>query len=111
MAISKSSNSTISHLTREEANQYEVDHEAFFTITDKNGYNYYRVDIPNTDISKLTKIIEECEYIENESWNAGQNFFDYFKKCNLLTYIVDNNKIIGFQLFSSCCFLNPPKKT
>ena len=84
----------------EDENAYEIDHEEFYTITDKNGVKFYRVDIQNTDIYKLKKIIDGCEAVENACWDAQEKFYDYFTGRDLLVYIVHKGSIVGFQLLS-----------
>ncbi len=79
---------------------YELEHDDFYTITDKKGFKYYRVDIKHTDFSKLKKIIEECKNIENKNWNAQSDFYEYIMERDLLIYILKDNKIAGFFLLS-----------
>lgn len=83
---------------------YEIEHAPFYTITDRAGYDYYQVDIKNTELSKLKKIIEACETVESACWDAQENFQNYFIARDLLTYIVKNGEVVGFQLLSFWVF-------
>ena len=78
--------------------QYSIEHEDFFTIKNKEGFQFYTVDIKNVDISKIKTIIEACEKVESECWKAQEDFYAYFIERDLVTYIVKDHKIVGFQL-------------
>lgn len=79
---------------------YDIEHEPFFTIENKSGYKYYQVDIKNVDLERLEKIIRACEEVEKASWGAQESFYNYFIERDLLTYIVKDGEVIGFQLLS-----------
>jgi hypothetical protein len=64
------------------------------------GFNYYGVDISNTHINELEDLISACEAVENDTWKAQENFFEYFKKCDLLIYAEKGGKVVGFCLVS-----------
>lgn len=64
------------------------------------GFNYYGVDISNTDINDLEDMISACEAVENDTWKAQENFFEYFKKCDLLIYAEKGGQVVGFCLVS-----------
>ena len=64
------------------------------------GFNYYGVDISNTDISELKDLINACEAVENDTWKAQENFFEYFKRSDLLIYAEKGGQIVGFCLVS-----------
>lgn len=64
------------------------------------GFDYYTVDLKNTPNEKLTAVLEECELIEKSCWDAQENFIDYAKKRDLLTYAMHNGKMVGFQIAS-----------
>lgn len=81
---------------------YEIDHPEFYTIKDKNGFSYYRVDVQHIPLQKLQKIIEGCEAVEKACWAAQENFHDYFKTKDLLIYIVKDGQIVAFQVLSYC---------
>jgi hypothetical protein len=64
------------------------------------GFNYYGVDISNTDISDIEDLISACEAVENDTWKAQENFYDYFKRCDLLIYAEKGGQVVGFCLVS-----------
>ena len=64
------------------------------------GYRFFTVDINNTPRKKLAAILKECEAIEKSCWVAQENFFEYAKKRNLLTYAVYKGKAVAFQILS-----------
>ena len=83
-----------------------------FWMIEHKDVNYYIVDIKKTDINAIKNIISGCAAVEAECWNPQEDFYDYIKKCDLLSYAVANNQIIGFDaatLFyhgSICLFSN-----
>jgi hypothetical protein len=64
------------------------------------GFNYYGVDISNTDISEIEDLITACEAVENDTWKAQENFYEYFKRCDLLIYAEKGGQVVGFCLVS-----------
>ena len=64
------------------------------------GFNFYTIDINNTSSARLDAIIKQCEAIEKACWIPQENFSEYASKKNLLTYIMKDKKIIGFQIMS-----------
>lgn len=64
------------------------------------GYRFFTIDIKNTPRKKLDAILRECERIEKCCWTAQENFFEYAKKRNIITYAVHDDRIIGFQIAS-----------
>jgi len=64
------------------------------------GFNYYGVDISNSDISEIEDLINACEAVENDTWMAQENFYEYFKKCDLLIYAEKGGQVVGFCLVS-----------
>ncbi|HPS59019.1 MAG TPA: hypothetical protein PK514_13015 [Spirochaetota bacterium] len=64
------------------------------------GYRFFTIDIKNTPKKKLDAVLRECELIEKACWIAQENFFDYARKRNLLTYAVHEGKVIAFQIAS-----------
>lgn len=80
--------------------QYDIEHEPFFTIENKQGFKFYTVEIQHTDIERLKTIIQGCEEVEQECWQAQESFYDYFAERDMVTYIVKDHKIVGFQLVS-----------
>ncbi|MBU0994302.1 MAG: hypothetical protein KJ737_17565 [Proteobacteria bacterium] len=79
---------------------YEINHHEFHTIKDRNGFDYYRVDIQHANLNKLQKIIQGCEAVEKACWSAQEKFYDYFKSKDLLIYVVKDEKIVAFQILS-----------
>ncbi len=70
--------------------------EAFWAIEYK-GIHYYIVDLKKTDMNAIKDIIDGCAAVEAECWNAQENFYDYIRKCDLLSYAVVKDRIIGFD--------------
>ncbi|MBU0992063.1 MAG: hypothetical protein KJ737_06175 [Proteobacteria bacterium] len=83
-----------------EKEQYDIEYDGFFTIKNRQGFKFYTVDIKNTDISRLKKIVGACEKVENACWTAQENFYSYFNERDMITYIVKDGKVVGFQLLS-----------
>lgn len=67
-----------------------------FRIINSKGIDYYMIDLRNTDINMVMDIIDECAIVEQECWKAQENFHDYIQKCDMLSYAVINNRIVGF---------------
>ncbi len=78
--------------------QYNIEHEDFFTIQNKDGFRFYTIDIKHVDISRIKTIIDDCEKVESECWKAQEDFYSYFIERDLVTYIVKDHKLVGFQL-------------
>lgn len=85
---------------------YDIEHEPFFTISSPSGYKYYQVAIKDAEAEKLQKIMDACEAVEKACWHAQEEFRKYFKERDLLSYIVKDGKLIGFQLLS--CWISEP---
>ncbi|OHD66101.1 MAG: hypothetical protein A2176_04065 [Spirochaetes bacterium RBG_13_51_14] len=64
------------------------------------GFNFYGVDISNSRIDELDRIISACEAVENDTWKAQEDFFSYCKKSDLLFYAEKGGQIVGFCLVS-----------
>jgi len=64
------------------------------------GYRYFTIDLQNTPQKKLNAVLKECERIEKSCWVAQENFFEYAKKRNLLTYAVHQGQVVAFQIVS-----------
>lgn len=64
------------------------------------GFRLYSINIKNTPVNELEVILNECEAVEKSCWDAQENFHDYAKKRDLLTYVVKNEKIVAFQIAS-----------
>jgi hypothetical protein len=69
-------------------------------IVQHKGFNYYVIDLKNSDFSVLDEIITGCEAVESDTWKAQEDFFDYIKKSDILVYAEKDGRIIGFNLVS-----------
>jgi len=74
-----------------------------FLIMSNKGYNYYVIDLKLVDWNKIWNIIKACEAVENECWKAQENFFDYLKKCDVLSYTEKDGRIIAFDAVTLLC--------
>ncbi len=72
-----------------------INYQDFWIINSK-GIDYYMIDLKNTDINIVMDIIDECDIVEKECWQAQENFYDYIQKCDMLSYAVINDRIVGF---------------
>jgi hypothetical protein len=70
-----------------------------FLIHNK-GFNYYGIDLSSADIRSLEDIIGACEMVEKSTWTAQENFYEYFRKCDLLIYAEKDGQVAGFCLAS-----------
>lgn len=86
--------------SKQDLELYELEHEPFYIISNKFGYKYFQVNLSDVNINQLKKIVDACEVVEKASWEAQENFFNFFKKCHLLTYIMKDGQMVGFQLVS-----------
>ena len=81
-------------------------------MIESKGVNYYMSDLKKTGINAINDIIDECRIVENESWKAQEDFYDYIQKCDVLSYAVINGRIVGFDAASlfyhdtTCMFCN-----
>ena len=64
------------------------------------GFRYYTIDLKNTPRKKLDAVLRACETVEKACWDAQENFFEYARKRNLLTYAVHEGKVVAFQIVS-----------
>lgn len=72
-----------------------INYQDFWIINSK-GIDYYMIDLKNTDINIVMDIIDECDIVEKACWQAQENFYDYIQKCDMLSYAVINDRIVGF---------------
>jgi hypothetical protein len=70
-----------------------------FLIHNK-GFNYYGIDLSSANIDTLEEVISACEAVENSTWTAQENFYEYFKKSGLLIYAEKEGQVVGFCLAS-----------
>lgn len=71
-----------------------------FWMIEHKGINYYIVNLKKTDINTIMDVIEGCEAVESECWNAQEDFYNYIQKCDFLSYAVVNDRIIGFDVIT-----------
>ena len=81
------------------SDQIPVTSQEYFLIHNK-GFNYYGIDLSSTDIDRLEDVISACDAVERSTWTAQENFYEYFKKCNLLIYAEKDGQVVGFCLAS-----------
>jgi len=72
-----------------------MNHQDFWII-ESEGISYYMVDLKKIDMKMITDIVDGCAMVENECWKAQENFYDYIQKCDMLSYAVKNDRLIGF---------------
>jgi hypothetical protein len=68
-----------------------------FWLIEHKGIHYYLVDLKKIDINNIMDIIEGCDAVESECWNAQEDFYNYIRKCDFLSYAVVDGRIIGFD--------------
>jgi hypothetical protein len=83
----------------QEINQVPITSEDNFLIHNK-GFNYYGIDLSTSDFAALEEVIDACESVENSTWKAQENFFEYVKKSDLLIYAEKDGQVVGFCLAS-----------
>ncbi|MBN2158252.1 MAG: hypothetical protein JW807_02565 [Spirochaetes bacterium] len=69
-------------------------------ILHHKGFNYYAVDLRNSNFDDIEDIIAGCEAVENDTWKAQEDFFQYIRKSDILVYAEKNERIVGFNLIS-----------
>jgi hypothetical protein len=74
-------------------------HDGTF-MTRRKGFNYHAVDLRNADFNKIIDIVSGCEAVENDTWKAQEDFFQYIRKSDLLVYAERDGRIVGFNLVS-----------
>jgi hypothetical protein len=74
-----------------------------YWIMSSKGFNYYLIDLFRVDLNKIWNNIKGCEAVENECWKAQENFFDYIKKCDVLSYVEKDGRIIAFDAVTLLC--------
>lgn len=72
-------------------------------IMKNKGFNYYIIDLKRADWKRISNIIKGCEAVENECWKAQENFFDYLQKCDILSYVEKDGRIIAFDAVTLLC--------
>ena len=69
-------------------------------LIEHKGFNYYVIDLKNSDFSALEEITSACEAVESDTWKAQEDFFEYIKKSDILVYAEKDGQIVGFNLVS-----------
>lgn len=69
-------------------------------LLNHRGFNYYGIDLRDSDFSCIEEIVSGCEVVESDTWRAQEDFFDYIKKSDLLVYAEKDGQIVGFSLVS-----------
>ncbi len=64
------------------------------------GFNYHAVNLRGIDFNKIADIVSGCEAVENDTWKAQEDFFQYIRKSDLLVYAEKSGRIVGFNLVS-----------
>jgi hypothetical protein len=82
-----------------EVDRCEPPLEKYHTITYR-GFNFHTIDIKHTPRAELEPVLKGCEVVEKACWKAQEDFFDYARKRDLLTYVEKNEKIVAFQIAS-----------
>ncbi len=77
-----------------------------YFIYEYRGFGLYSINLKNTPADELEVILDQCEAVENACWDAQENFHEYAKKRNLLTYAVKDGKIVAFQIASYWIYNN-----
>lgn len=74
-------------------------------------YDFYSINLNNTSFDKIRDVLEGCEAVENECWNAQEDFIEYAAKSDFLYYAERDGEISGFFLVSffiidKCCIIS-----
>jgi hypothetical protein len=66
----------------------------------KNGkYKFYSLELQNHSDKKLQNIAKACERVEQEVWNACEDFLSYMKRQSALIYAKKDKEVVAFALF------------
>lgn len=68
-----------------------------YLIQRHKGFNYYLIDLNTAKWNRLRDIIRGCEAVENDCWQAQEDFFTYLRKCDVLSYAVKDGRIVAFD--------------
>ena len=71
-----------------------------FFIQSHKGFNYYLIDLNTAEWNRLGDIIRGCEAVENDCWKAQEDFSTYLRKCDVLSYVEKNGRIVAFDAVS-----------
>ncbi|HOO72835.1 MAG TPA: hypothetical protein PK926_13855 [Spirochaetota bacterium] len=87
------------NLIRKAGNTEEIPLQRYYVLTYR-GFRFHTVDIKHTPKNELEPILKGCEAVEKVCWKAQEDFFDYARKRDLLTYVEKEGKIVAFQIAS-----------
>ena len=79
-------------LKDEQSRYYDEEYDSIpitceeYLIQRHNGINFYLIELGDIDWNRIHTIVKACEEVENQCWKAQENFFDYLKKCDVLSY-------------------------
>jgi GNAT superfamily N-acetyltransferase len=82
--------STITKLKTSEIKQY--------LLIDKWPYCYYALDLRKVKLAPNDPIVLACKHVEDSTWQAQENFFDYLQKRDYLIFITYKNEVIAFAV-------------
>jgi len=69
-------------------------------VVRKNPYYFCVLNLRELSSTQLDVLSSACEQIETACWRAKEDFSSYFKKNDVLAYVVFQNTIVGFLLAS-----------
>ncbi|HNY66242.1 MAG TPA: hypothetical protein PKM41_12475 [Deltaproteobacteria bacterium] len=61
------------------------------------GINYYLIDLKVADWGRLSNIINACAAVERACWKPQEDFFEYLRKCDVLSYAEKEGRVVGFD--------------
>ncbi len=65
-------------------------------VASNKGFDYHLIEIRTIDLTKPHPIIEQCNALEQESWNPQEDFLEYVAKRDLLAYVTFEGRVVGF---------------
>jgi len=74
-------------------------------------YDFYSINLNKTSFNKIMDVLNGCEAVENECWNAQEAFVEYAAKSDFLYYAERDGIIAGFFLVTffivdQCCIIS-----
>lgn len=67
-----------------------------YLVLHHDDINFYFVDLMRADWGRIRNIVKGCEEVESACWKPQENFSDYLKKCDAMSYAEKDGRIIGF---------------
>ncbi len=65
-----------------------------------NGtYQFFSLELDRHSDEKLKPIVDACEKVEAEVWNACEDFFSYVRRQSALIYAKRGKEVVAFALF------------